>query len=123
MAANQGNQEHEAYLEIPVSDYIVIGETAYHKSFGAFMFISGLILGVVGLAIHLYTNWYGLIAGRIWAVSWQYWYISIPAITLTLYIVYRKFFKRRSKMNNQTSTKTTIQTSTQTPNSEQPQRG
>lgn len=99
--ANNQNEQHEGYLEIPLEDYVVLGETAIHKTFalvwGALSFLTGITL----FAVAVYTNWYSLLTTRLVGFILQYWYLTTPFFIISglFFYLYLKTQMRNRKRN------------------------
>jgi hypothetical protein len=121
MGVNSQDAEHEGYLEIPLDHYVVIGHTAIHKEFalywGAFNFLSAIILFLIGL----YTNWYSILLQRYWP------YIALIALIVSgaLYLKFRSKGKGKARKTNMqpTQNQNNNRLPTQNPQTKQRTRG
>ena len=95
------NDQHEGYIEIPLSDYIVIRETAIHKKFTLYWSFFCLIGTSIFIYLSFYTAFWSIVAQQAWQVLiMQYWYVTLPTFGVIGLIGH--FWNKNRKLKLQT---------------------
>ena len=95
------NDQHEGYIEIPLSDYIVIGETAIHKKFWLYWSGFSFIATIIFIYLSFYTPFWSVLAQGAWQVLiMQYWYVTLP--TVGVFGLIGHFWNKNRKLKLQT---------------------
>ena len=93
------NDNHEGYGEIPLTDYIVIGETFIHKKLFLYWTPTVFLFGVVSTAIGAYTNWWQTLTISLANLIFiRGWYISIPSLLIGAGIFYVWYNRRQKRL-------------------------
>jgi hypothetical protein len=97
MGINTQTEEHEAYLEIPLSHYVVIGQTAIHKKVFLFSSAIAFFFGIALLAVAEYTNWYSVLGAKLSSAYTTNWIVTVPLTLVTLTISYLYLNSKRKR--------------------------